>query len=661
MKLWRISKIRKGRSRSKVSLRPSSTPHSAPSTSTLIAPTFLIPSSRITSSPETLESILKGSFLKFIWYVWTRVLDLPEPTRVQYDIARWLAEGPRLRFTAAFRGVGKTFLTGAYIVWRLWRDPDLKIGVVSANERFAATVAAFIHTLINAEDIETREPVPWAGLKARASQKNSTMQFDVGPAKPSKDPSVWAAGIGGQLTGGRSDILLFDDVEVPNNSETEGQREKLVDRVGEAAALRKPEGETIYLGTFQSMASIYRGLKAKGYAMRLWPSRYPLRAKMELYEADLAPILKADLEERPELAEPRYGSSLGGAPTDPARFNEEDLIERETEWGVAPFQLQFMLDTSLTDQEKFPLKTRDLIVTDVDPKIAPIHLSWSSAGKQMLRDLDNVGFDGDRFYGPLYVADEWKPYSGTILEIDPSGSGTDETAYALTSFLNGRIYLRKWGGFKDGHSETTMAALAAIAVEAGVPLIRVEANFGDGMFSRLLETHLRQAGFKGRVEDHKVTGMKEARIVQTLHPVIQNHRLVVDRAVIEDDLAEVRGSAERKWGKFAYLEFSGLYQLTHMANQRGALRKDDRVDVLTNAVAYWLDYMALDSSIAEAAELRKDNQEFARLVMATQLKGSKFVPDPIHPPPRSRQGFHQRAHAGQHPAGVQASRARHGA
>jgi hypothetical protein len=350
---------------------------------------------------------------------------------------------------------------------------------------------------------------------------------------------------------------------------------------------------------------------------------------MELYEADLSPLLKADMAADPTLQEPRYGSSLGGAPTDPKRFDEADLIEREVEWQAAGFQLQFMLDTSLTDQQKFPLKTRDLIVTDVDPLLAPIHIAWGSGGKQMLREMDNVGFDGDRFYSPLYVAEEWKPYTGSLLEIDPSGSGTDETAWALTSFLNGRIYLRGWGGFKDGHSEETMAAIAQIAVDANVPLIRVEANFGDGMFSRLLETHLRQAGFKGAVEDHKVTGMKEARIIGTLQPVMQNHRLVVATNVVQADLDEVRQSGKRTVGRFSYLEYSGLYQLTHMANQRGALRKDDRIDVLSNAVNYWLDYMALDSSKAEEADRVKGNKEFAKLVMATQIdRNGRFVPTP---------------------------------
>jgi hypothetical protein len=568
---------------------------------------------------ETLEDILKGSFLKFIWYVWTRVLALPAPTRTQYDIARYLEGGPRLRFIAAFRGVGKTFLTGAYIVWRLWKDPDLKIGVVSANERFASTVAAFIHTLINATDIVTGEPVPWAELKARATQKNSTMLFDVGPAKPSKDPSVWAAGITGQLTGGRSDILLFDDVEVPNNSETEGQREKLVDRVGEAAALRKPGGETIYLGTFQSMASIYKGLIQKGYAMRLWPARYPLRTKEELYEY-LAPMLRADMEENPYLREPKFGSTLGGAPTDPQRFDEADLMERETEWGIAGFQLQFMLDTSLTDQEKFPLKTSDLIVMDVDAEMAPIHVAYGRSPALMLKDLDNIGFDGDRFYGPMKVSDDWKPYAGSLMEIDPSGSGTDETAYAVGRFLAGRIWVPRWGGFKDGHGEATLEALADIAVEEGVPLVRVEGNFGDGMFAKLLEPVLRRKGFRGAVEVHKVHGMKEARIVGTLQPVLKNHRLVLSTNVVRSDLAEIT-NRDAKFGKFSIMEYSGLYQLTHLANQRGALRKDDRVDVLSNMVSYWLEAMSLDDLKALEDEKRRHSREFAQLLLNSQVGG----------------------------------------
>lgn len=571
-----------------------------------------------------MEEQLKGSFLRFIWYVWTRVLALPEPTRLQYDLARFISDGPRRRFIAAFRGIGKTFLTGAYIVWRLWRDPNLKIMVVSANERFAAKVAAFVHTLINAEDLVTREPVPWAELKARSHQKNSTMEFDVGPSSPSKDPSVFAVGINGQMAGGRADIILSDDVEVPNNSETEAQREKLVDRTGEYEAILKPDGEIIYLGTFQSMQSIYRKLRSKGFTMRIWPARYPLAKKAHIYEDNLAPILKEDLEKRPELAEPKYGSDLGGAPTDPQRFDIPDLIERETGWGRAGFTLQFMLDTSLSDAERFPLKTSNLIVMDTSPEMAPERVAWASGPDQVIKELENVGFDGDRLYRPIFVSkDQFQPYTGSVMDIDPSGGGQDETAFIVTKFLNGIVYVRKWGGRKDGHSEATLRHLAEVAKAEKVNLIRVESNFGDGMFSRLLEPYLRKVEYSVPIEDHKVTGQKEARILSLLQGPLEAHRIVLDRAVAEADIALARSAENltRQEGRASAAEYSGLYQLTHLTNARGALRHDDRLEVLAHALGYWAQYMNADAEEVQRKREEKEIRDYERSIWQHSVTG----------------------------------------
>lgn len=566
------------------------------------------------------EEKLKGSFVLFLVYVWVRVLRLPKPTRIQRDIAEFLSTGPRRRFIAAFRGVGKTFITAAYIVWRLWRDPNMVIMVVSANERFAHKIASFIHMLIGAEDAISRTDVPWAELQARAGQRNSTLEFDVGPAGPNKDPSVAAFGITGQITGGRGDLLLFDDVEVPKNSETEALRQKLVDRIGEAAAILKPEGETIYLGTFQSMASIYRGLREKGYSMRLWPARYPLKDKLHLYEETLAPLLKGDLERDPSLMEP-VSSTLGGSPTDPARFHDLDLIERETEWGVAGFQLQFMLDTSLTDADRFPLKTRDLVIMPTVRDVAPTRVAWGNSSDLLIKDLDNIGFDGDRLLKPFYVSrDDFQPYTGSLMEIDPSGSGADETSYVVTKFLNGLIYVTRWGGFKDGHSEATLHKLAEIAKEERVNLIREESNFGDGMFGRLLEPHLRALEYSVPIENHKVhkgMGHKEARIVNNLRPVLASHRLIMDQSVVEQDLQFAKSPTGDS-------ELSGLYQLTHMQIARGALRHDDRVDVLSNAVSYWADYLAADAKEAEEARRLKAQEEFERQVFGSAIFGERW-------------------------------------
>ena len=535
---------------------------------------------------------LRGSFLKFLWYVWTRLLLLPEPTRVQKDIARFLESGGKRRFIQAFRGVGKTFLTAAYVVWRLWRNPDLKVVIVSANEAFANEIASFIKQII---DHDAGDGL-WCELRAKPGQRQSTLVFDVGPAKADKSPSVKAVGITGQLTGSRGDLVISDDVEVVKNSETETMREKLATKTAEYAAILKPGGEIVYLGTPQSEQSIYRQLPEKGYEVRIWPARYPLSDKARNYGGFLAPMLVADLERNPDLAKP-VGSMLGGAPTDPQRFSDLDLLERETEYRAAGFLLQFQLDTTLSDAERYPLKTRDLIVTDLDKKVAPAHLIWSSDPDLAIKDIENVGFDGDRLYRPMRHQTEFLPYTGAVMHIDPSGRGRDRTTYVVTKFLLGYVFVTAWGGFSEGYSPETLAELAKISARHEVNAIITEDNFGDGMFAKLLETHVNSLR-PCRIEGMKVSGMKEARILSWLEPVMKQHRLVMDLSVIRADM--MNPSAHR-----------GLFQLTHIHNARGALRHDDMVDVLSMGVRYWSEYLNADAKKAEearAAEIERDNE-----------------------------------------------------
>lgn len=544
----------------------------------------------------TASDILKGSFLKFLWYVWLRVLFLPAPTRIQLDLARFLVGGGPRRFIQAFRGVGKTFITAAYIVWRLWNNPDLRVLIVSANEPFAIEIATFIRQIIDAEAGDDL----WGHLRPRPGQRDSVLAFDVGPCKADKSPSVKACGITGGMTGSRADLILSDDAEAANNSDTEGKREKLRTRLAEYAALMKPGGEVVYLGTPQTEQSVYADLPDKGYEVRIWPARYPTAKKLANYGDHLAPLLRADLEANPGLMS-SPASLTGGAPTDPARFTEDDLIKREAEYRTAGFLLQFMLDTSLSDAERFPLKTKNLIVTDVDRKVAPGRLVWSSSPDLAIKDVENVGFDGDRLYRPMNVSGDFQAFTGSVMHIDPSGTGRDQTAYCVTKFLNGYVFVRRWGGFVDGYGPATLTALAIIAKEEEVNLVVVEGNFGDGMFSRLLEPYL-VARRPCAIEDVKVKGQKEVRIINSLEPLLAQHRLVMDTTVAREDLQKPRTT-------------SGLYQLTHLSSARGCLKHDDMVDVLAFAAAHWTTYLNADADKAEEERIRKAEEAFEQRYM----------------------------------------------
>lgn len=546
---------------------------------------------------------MRDDFRLFLWYLWTHYLSLPEPTRVQYDIAVYLQHGPRKRFIQAFRGVGKSWITAAYVVWRLWNNPQLKVMIVSANEGKAKEIATFIFNLI--------QMVPeLSELRPRDDQRNSVLSFDVGPAGASQDPSVNVKGITGQLTGGHADILLSDDVEVPKNSETETMRAKLEERTKEYAAIVKPDAETIYLGTPQNAESIYRHLPGKGYGVRVWPSRYPLKTHLEHYGAYLAPMLLKEVEADPSLMR-AAGSTAGGAPTDPERFNELDLQERELEYRKAGYMLQFQLDTRLSDADKHPLKLRDLIVMDVHKDIAPVQVVWAN-GKELVLELPNLGFDGDRYYRPMYVAKDWLKYQGAVMFIDPSGRGKDETSYAVVKMMNGMLYLSAVGGFRTGYGDETLMALAKIAKEFTVTHIRVEDNFGDGMWTKLFSPVLHSV-YPVTVEEVHSTGQKEKRILDVLEPVIENHRLVVDRAIIESD-------AKQDVDDPSYRLF---HQLTHITTERGSLRHEDRLEALSGAVAYWVQQLGVDVKKAEQRHQDKKMDKAIREHLESQVLGRK--------------------------------------
>ena len=60
-----------------------------------------------------------SDFRKFLFVIWKH-LNLPDPTPVHYDIAYNLQHGDKRMIIQAFRGVGKSWITSAYVVWLLY-------------------------------------------------------------------------------------------------------------------------------------------------------------------------------------------------------------------------------------------------------------------------------------------------------------------------------------------------------------------------------------------------------------------------------------------------------------------------------------------------------------------------------------------------------------
>jgi hypothetical protein len=193
-----------------------------------------------------------------------------------------------------------------------------------------------------------------------------------------------------------------------------------------------------------------------------------------------------------------------------------------------------MLDTRLSDAERYPLKVSDLIIMDIPAQEAPEKVSWSSDSQYIVEELPNVAFNGDHYHKPMFISSEFVEYTGSVMSIDPSGRGKDETGYAVVKMLNGYLYVRRCGGIAGGYSEEALQKLAVIAKEEQVNEIIVESNFGDGMFNQLFMPVLNKVHPVTMGEVRHNT-QKERRFIDVLEPVMNQHRLVVDKKVIQKD------------------------------------------------------------------------------------------------------------------------------
>lgn len=532
-------------------------------------------------------------FWAFVYIVW-KSIGLPDPTPIQVDIAQYLQKPPSDRIVIqGFRGVAKSFLTCAYAVWRLWSNRDLKVLIISASRDRADDNARFVKSIIRT--------IPFlADMKADKTQLDTQNIFNVGGAQADISPSVKSVGITGQITGTRADLLISDDVEVPKNSGTQLQRDKLSEAVKEYDAILKPGGQIIYLGTPQNEASLYNTLQKRGYSTRIWTVLYPeSEAELLSYGGSLAPFITERYYSDPE--------KYAGQPTDPKRFDDIEIEKRRLSYGRAGFALQFMLNTNLSDYEKYPLKVSDLIIDSLDPHETSTKWAWANGSAQRLGDIPCVAMNGDMYYAPLSRSPETQPYTGTVMAIDPAGRGSDESAYAVVKALNGYLFLMDVGGFTEGYSDLALTQMAQLAKFWQVNEVIVEANFGDGMFTKIMSPIFAKI-HPCAITEVKHTKQKELRIIDTLEPILMRHKLIVNQSVIESDYRRYeQGQA-----------YSLIYQMTRICRDKNAIAHDDRLDAVTMAAAYWLSHMDMDGDKKKEVSERSIEEMMDEGIMTQQ-------------------------------------------
>ena len=563
-------------------------------------------------------------FVDFLYDAMTELLGF-DCSDVQVDIAEFLqfgdADTKELRqaiidkdevalkrmMIQAQRRQAKSTIVAVFAVWQLIQDCKHRVLVVSAGSEVASEIANWIIQIImNWEMLECMRPDRQHGDRA------STKAFDIHwqLKGTEKSPSIACIGITANTQGRRADLLIPDDIESAKNGMTEVQRAAL-EHLSKDFPSICADGRIIYLGTPQTVDSIYGSLPERGYHIRVWTGRYPTVEEEKHYGDTLAPYLVAKMKADSSL---RTGGGLDGSRgqvTDPLLLNEERLCSNELDQGPAYFNLQHMLNTELSDDNRHPLKTKNLIILDFDTEQSHGEITWLPSPEKRIQA------DGfmckPQFYRPYFVSQELYPFEGKYMYVDTAGGGKngDETVAAVTYFLHGYIFLAEILKLKGGYDEAGYIALSNLALRHQVTDIDVEKNFGFGAYASswrpVLQREYLKAGYNHapRIEDVWESGQKELRIIDTLEPVIARHRLIVHTDIIEYDKQSVKQYPIDKQESYKF-----FHQLSKITRDKGSLIHDDSADAVAGAVRKWVDRMAVDEKIRMHQKVTDDNIAF---------------------------------------------------
>jgi hypothetical protein len=431
-------------------------------------------------------------FDEFLWIWNTR--EGQETPPLHLGMARWLetreASGQRRLLLMAFRGAGKSTIVGQWCAWQLMRAPETRILVLGADDALAVKMVRNVRRIV--------ERHPLCGLiRPSRAEEWAADRFSVKRPGAGRDPSMLARGILANITGSRADIIIADDVEVPNTADTAGKREELRHRLAEAAFVLTPGGTMLFVGTPHAADSIYAD-----------PARPRPAGGEAPFLADCARLVLPILDEA--------GNSRW-----PERFTLHEVNALRRRVGPGKFLSQMMLEP--VSPEAARLDPAALVRYREELRL------HSGNGGAELRLGDARMVSASCFWDPAFGA---------------PGRGDASVLAALFADADGGFWLHRMLYLKhDPEAQQNAAAqlcaqVADLVRALHLPSVTIETN-GIGKFlPGLLKQTFQEARLSCVVREHASTRAKAERIIAALEPVMAARRLHVHDSVFATALVQ---------------------------------------------------------------------------------------------------------------------------
>ncbi|KKM08118.1 hypothetical protein LCGC14_1727110 [marine sediment metagenome] len=403
-------------------------------------------------------------------------------------------EDPQMNRTMVlgFPESGKsTHVSLGYVIYRLCRNPDIRIAIVSKSQSKAQDILHRIKRYLTEEHLyehtERNLIRDFKGFEpARGAHRWDQTQITIRQRKSGeRDPTIQALGVGTQIYGARIDLLIMDDSLTLDNQLTEKRRDGINSWFLQEAASRAHRGQIIVCGTRVHPYDNYQIWKKawendehfrlvripaittddKGQETSSWPSYWPLDGEMIWDEFNQLERYQKGLRDiRDEISSVSLMNWR-------LAYQQEDVQEVEA---------IFTIDRHIAPAMKLgedrmigQVMPEEILILGIDPALtgraAAVMLAYNTRTRIRtvvdLLVLDNLGTEGlrKRLIYPMW--EKYRPQR-TVIEINYAPTLMGDEAFKSVARAYGTLlqpHSTVGGGHRRGSKWDDNYGVAAIA------------------------------------------------------------------------------------------------------------------------------------------------------------------------------------------------------
>lgn len=162
----------------------------------------------------------------------------------------------------------KSHMVATWAAWIITRHPEVTILYVSATAELAETQLFAIQNILASSTYQRYFPEyinPQEGKRERWSQRKFSIDHIKRRSEGIRDATVSTAGLTTNTTGWHADIVLADDLVVPENAYTEDGRDSVMKKSSQFTSIRNAGGFTMACGTRYHPSDVYATWKKQEY------------------------------------------------------------------------------------------------------------------------------------------------------------------------------------------------------------------------------------------------------------------------------------------------------------------------------------------------------------------------------------------------------------